>query len=222
MSWHQTKIQRRSLQWWKNDSSYKILSPLLSASCNFTLHMLASPLSGGPPILGHSLMVRNTLPDSLISLLLSQALCRPVFHFFSGLCNTNHTSKTQLRGPYLPPVLSIHMLSMPGPRSLLLPLHHRVCNAFFWASSAVPPLFLWTSVTHSLPSLPYACYSFPKTCCVHQPTCPSLSLTQISSRSTFQTWLSSAAEQHSNFRLTTSHLSPPHSLIFLDCGSAYT
>lgn len=153
MSWHQTKNQRRSLQWWKNDSSYKILSLLLSASCNFTLlHMLAHPLSGGPPILGHSLMVRNTLPDSLISLLLSQALCRPTSLFFSGLCNTNHTSKTQLRGPYLPPVLSIHMLSMPGP--LLLPLHHCVCNAFFWASSAVPPLFLWTSVTHSLPSYP--------------------------------------------------------------------
>lgn len=68
-----------------------------------TLHFftLAHPLSGGPPILGHSLTVRNTLPDSLFSLLLSQALCRPVPLFFSGLCNTNHTSKTQLRGPSL-------------------------------------------------------------------------------------------------------------------------
>lgn len=172
MSWHQTKIQRRSLQWWKNDSSYKILSPLLSASCNFTLHMLARPLSGGPPILGHSLMVRNTLPDSLISLLLSQALCRPVFHFFSGLCNTNHTSKTQLRGPYLPPVLSIHMLARPGPRSLLLPLHHRVCNAFFWASSAVPSLFLWTSVTRSLPSYPMPVTPSPRLAVYTNPLAP--------------------------------------------------
>lgn len=175
----------------------KILSPLLSASCNFTfLHMLAHQLSGGPTVLADSLTATNTLPDSLISLLLSQALCR--------------LSKTQLRGLYLPPLLSIHMLSMLGPFDsppvCLQCLLCKLCCSSFISVNISDPI---------PPHLPYSCYSFPKTSHVHQPTCPSLSTTQTSSLSSFQIWLS-------NFSLTTSHLLPPQNLIFLDSGSAYT
>lgn len=182
------------------------------------------PILGGTDNFGwffHGQKYPARLSHFIMSLLLSQALYRSASLLFSGLRNANLTSKTQLIGPYLPLLISIHMLSILGPPSLLLTLHQCVCNAFFWASSVVSPWCLWISVTPSFPHLPCACSSFPKTSHVHQPTHPRFSGTQISSLSSFQTWLSNAAGQHSNFSLTTSHLPPPLSLIFLEWQCIY-
>lgn len=136
-----------------------------------------------------------------------------VLVFCNCLTTKSHQKKRQRQPIHLYP--SHPLLLRNQLQNFWLTWDQRVCSAFFRASFAISPSFLWVSVTPSLPSYPTTVPPSPR-----PPTCSSLS--QISSLSSFQTWLSNAAEQHSNFSLTTSHHLPPQSLILLDSGSAYT
>lgn len=155
-------------------------------------------------VIHHGQKYPARLSHFIISLLLSQALCRSASLLFSGLCNANPTSKTQFIGPYLHPQ-AIH--ARPSISTFASPPVHLQC--FLLGKFCCLSLMSVNIGDSFLTHLPCACSSFPKTSHVHQPTHPSLSVTQISSLSSFQTWLSNAAGQPSNFSLITSHLLPP-------------